>query len=398
MTDYICNQKHLTLSDRVYIEQALLQECSFTNIAKVLHKDPSTISKEIRNNRCFLHGEQSARRCRCCMNRSHCKEKNVCGNVHCHYACHLCGKVDPTEYCMYFLPWSCNKTTKPPYVCNSCKLINTCILEGYRYSASKAQAKYEKRLVDSRSGINMTTEELQALNALISPLVMKGQPLSHIFAVHADEIPVSRRTLYNYLDQRIFHARNIDLPRRVRYKKRKKSHSKNENLFNQTYRNRRTYIDFERFLEAHPNVDIVEMDTVKGRISSGKCLLTLLFRSCSFMLIILLPGCTQECVINAIDELTRTLGFIVSVNTFLSFSRTMVLNLRIRMVSKKQKMESTVLMFFTVTLMFQIRKQDWRRITSTSGISFQKETACSASPKKISISWQATSTPLPETV
>ena len=308
MSDYICNQRHLTLSDRVYIEQALLQKCSFTDIAKFLHKDPSTISKEIRNNRCYLHAEQSARRCKCCMNRSQCIQKNVCGNEHCRYICRLCGKVDPTEHCMFFLPWSCNKTTKPPYVCNACQHINNCILEGYRYSAAKAQAKYEKRLVDSRTGINMTTEELQELNDLISPLIMKGQPLSHIFAVHADEISVSRRTLYNYLDQHIFQARNIDLPRRVRYKKRRKAHSKSENLFNQTYRNRRTYIDFERFLEAHPNTDVVEMDTVKGRISSGKCLLTLLFRSCSFMLIILLPRCTQECVINAINELTETLG------------------------------------------------------------------------------------------
>ena len=81
----------------------------------------------------------------------------------------------------------------------------------------------EKALVQARKGINMTPEELQELNDLISPLVLKGQPLSHIFAVHADEIPVCRRTLYNYLDQRVFTARNIDLPRRVRYKKRKKT-------------------------------------------------------------------------------------------------------------------------------------------------------------------------------
>ena len=71
-------------------------------------------------------------------------------------------------------------------------------------------------------GTAETPEELQELNDLISPLILKGQPLSHIFAVHSDEIPVCRRTLYNYLDQRVFQARNIDLPRRVRYKKRKK--------------------------------------------------------------------------------------------------------------------------------------------------------------------------------
>ena len=203
---------------------------------------------------------------------------------------------------------TCNKPSKPPYVCNTCKLFDSCILERYQYSATKAQAQYEHRLVNSRTGINMTLEELQQLNDLVSPLILKGQPLSHIFAVHADEIPVCRRTLYNYLDQRVFQARNIDLPRRVRYKKRKKSPHVVGSKLKQVYRNRRTYVDFERFLEAHPDSDVVEMDTVKGSRTSGKCLLTLLFRSCSFMLIILLPKCTQECVVNAIDALTETIG------------------------------------------------------------------------------------------
>ncbi len=154
----------------------------------------------------------------------------------------------------------------------------------------------------------MTLEELQELNDLVSPLILKGQPLSHIFAVHADEIPVSRRTLYNYLDQRVFQARNIDLPRRVRYKKRKKRYVPKRKNIQQTYRNKRTYKDFEFFMEHHPDLDVVEMDTVKGSRTAGKCLLTLLFRSCSFMLIILLPDCTQSSVIKAINDLTATLG------------------------------------------------------------------------------------------
>ena len=48
------NHKHLTLSDRVFIEQGLLQECSFKSMADMLYKDPTTISKEIR-----LHAETS---------------------------------------------------------------------------------------------------------------------------------------------------------------------------------------------------------------------------------------------------------------------------------------------------------------------------------------------------
>ena len=41
-------QKHLTLSERTYIEQELFQGSSFKAIAEFLGKDPSTISKEIR--------------------------------------------------------------------------------------------------------------------------------------------------------------------------------------------------------------------------------------------------------------------------------------------------------------------------------------------------------------
>ena len=41
------NQKHLTLSNRTYIEQELLQKSTFSSIGEVLHKDPSTISKEV---------------------------------------------------------------------------------------------------------------------------------------------------------------------------------------------------------------------------------------------------------------------------------------------------------------------------------------------------------------
>lgn len=45
------NQKHLTLEDRNYIEQALNQNMTFKEIAKFLSKDATTISKEVRKHR-----------------------------------------------------------------------------------------------------------------------------------------------------------------------------------------------------------------------------------------------------------------------------------------------------------------------------------------------------------
>jgi IS30 family transposase len=226
----------------------------------------------------------------------------------CKRQCRLCNQYIVADFCPYFKPKICNRLNRAPYVCNSCPTFNSCLLEKARYDATKAQKEYEKTLVSSREGINMTPEELKGLNDLISPLVLKGQPLSHIFSVHADEIPVCRRTLYNYFDQRVFTARNIDLPRRVRYKRRKKNSPPRSKNFKQTYRQKRTYIDFEKYTAAFPDLDVVEMDTVKGNRSAGKCLLTLLFRSCSFMIVILLPDCTQKSVIDAINNLCDTLG------------------------------------------------------------------------------------------
>ncbi len=52
MSKYIPgNHKHLTASDRLYIERALNDCISFKEIARHLCKDPSTISKEVRAHR-----------------------------------------------------------------------------------------------------------------------------------------------------------------------------------------------------------------------------------------------------------------------------------------------------------------------------------------------------------
>lgn len=304
------NGKHLTYSDRVYIEQELMQKSSFRSIASSLGKDPSTISKEVRLH-CAIapNGPYRFPRCNYCKHFKTCKDSALlcyaCEKILC-YKCEVGFKL--AKNCKDYNPFTCPKLSKPPYVCNGCEKRNTCHDSKRYYRAKQAQKTYEETLTSTRSGINMTPEELTELNDLISPLILKGQPLSHIFAIHGDEIPVCRRTLYNYLDKRVFQARNIDLPRRVRYKKRKRQTTPRTKNIEQVYRNRRTYKDFERFMEAHPDFDVVEMDTVKGSRSSGKCLLTLLFRSCNFMLIILLPKCTQECVINAINSLTETIG------------------------------------------------------------------------------------------
>ena len=54
MSKYIPgNQKHLTLEDRIYIENELNKGTSFKDIARFLCKDPTTISKKVKSTGCL---------------------------------------------------------------------------------------------------------------------------------------------------------------------------------------------------------------------------------------------------------------------------------------------------------------------------------------------------------
>lgn len=122
----------------------------------------------------------------------------------------------------------------------------------------------------------------------VSPFLLKGQPLSLIYASNQHLIDCSIRTLYNYIDHGYFTAINLDLPRKVRYKKRHKTRKAPENT---GYRENRTYHHFEKYLEEYPDTNVVELNVVEG--AGGKSenvLLTMLFRNCNLMLIFLIEA------------------------------------------------------------------------------------------------------------
>jgi len=173
---------------------------------------------------------------------------------------------------------------------------------------------YKSLLKDSREGIALSRQQLYELDCLITPLIKRGQSIAHIYTGHKDEIPCSMKSLYNYIDQGIFTARNIDLPKKVKYKARKKK--RKEPVTDYAYREGRTYKDFLSFIQEHPETNVVELDTVHGSNKTGNVMLTMLFRNCSLMLIILMTDCTKECVKKVFDGFEAALGFETFTNTF----------------------------------------------------------------------------------
>ena len=168
------------------------------------------------------------------------------------------------------------------------------------YSAVHAQREYEAVRSESRQGLQLTEEDALRLDSLISPLLMKGQSLHHICVNHADEIMLNERSLYNYVDNGILTARNIDMPRVVRMGKRKKK--KDSFKVDKKCRISRTYQDFLKFMTDNPGLPIVEMDSVEGR-KGGKVLLTLHFTIPQLMLAFIRDANTSQSVIDIFDRL-----------------------------------------------------------------------------------------------
>lgn len=260
--------KHLSLSDRLFIESSINGGRSLKWIAESLDKDERTVSKEVKkrrkevyNARSVLKSGASARPCR--------------------------------------------TLERWPFVCNACGKRKSCFVAKRRfYDAKKAQNDYEATLRECREGVNITIEEKIAFDAAIRSGTEKGQSI-HAIVASSDEIKCSERTAYRLVDQGKTVVQNIDLRRKVKLKKRRRKGPKRpKDPIPDGY----SYIDFIRHMEANPGSLVAQLDTVMPARESGKCLLTVHIVQTHFMMAFLLEGKTQEEASKALSGLRSMLG------------------------------------------------------------------------------------------
>lgn len=294
---------HLTLEDRIIIEVSLKNGESFAEIGRKLEKDPSTISKEVRNHIKIVRNKSYNP----CANRASCsKIATVCKSCSAQfrYLCKRCVEYRCYELCTDFVELTCQRLKKPPYICDNCIRRMRCKLERHLYIAKNAQDEYEAMRSESRQGISVSAEELNRIDQIVSPLIKQRQSIHMICVNHADEIVLDEKTIYNYIDAGLLSVRNIDLPRKVRYRKRPKK--KTVKVDKACFRGR-SYEDFQNHLAADPDVPVVEMDSVIGS-QGGKVLLTIYFRISSLMLAFLRDANTARSVSEIFEHLYEVLG------------------------------------------------------------------------------------------
>lgn len=269
MTTY----NHLFKEQRNTIEYLINLNKSFTYIANAINVDRTTISKEIKRNRFIKSNFYDSF-----------DNKGILSTIS-----------------------KCDILKKPPYVCNSCSNKKYCTNHKLYYNAKLAQQNYEKKLVESRSGVDINPDTIEEIENSIVPLIKdKKQSVNQVYINHSDILYFCKSTFYRYVDFGIFSLSNLDLPKKVKYKKRKSK-------IDSDYKRKlailkgRTYEEFLTFVSEHKIMNICEMDTVEGT-KGGKVFLTLLIKDTKFMFIRLLDKKNIFSVNKEIDTLKKNLG------------------------------------------------------------------------------------------
>ena len=149
--------KHLTLSDRNDIQLGLERGETFKAIGRLILKDPTTVSKEVKRNRQV--------------------RESTCHNL------------------------PCPLLDKAPFVCNGCpKRRQNCGYKKILYLAKQAQKQYEQTLVEAREGTPLNSKTFWDMDKVISDGVKKGQHIYHILKTH--NLDVSSSTVYRHIRKR----------------------------------------------------------------------------------------------------------------------------------------------------------------------------------------------------
>lgn len=264
---------HMTEEQRTVIENLINKKYDFTYIGKAINKDRTTIAKEVKNNRYVKSNYYDA--------------------------------FDKTG--IESAVSKCDNLSKPPYVCNNCPHKHTCNKHHLYYKSKVAQENYEDKLSTSRQGINITEEHIDEIEKIIIPLIKyKKQSVNQVYINHSDILDFSKVTFYNYVDMGVLSLTNMDLPKKVKYKKRKVRDKKyKRDLL--VLKDRR-YEDYINTISKHPNYNKVQLDTVIGKVNESKCLLTMYLVETHYMLIFLLERKTAEKVTNIFKDIKDNLG------------------------------------------------------------------------------------------
>ena len=236
--------KHLTLEQRVEIAHGLAHGEALKSIAERIGLDPTSVSKEIRRNRT--------------------QETDGSGE--------------------------CRRLARFPFVCDCCPRKygrSRCGCAKFRYVPKAAQAMADKRLVQSRQGLDCDEAEFRLVDDALTAGLARKKSVYEITRDPAVAGIASQQTVYRWISKGITTAKKIDLPMAAKYKKRKAKAYE----YGGTSKGKegRGYLDYLAHRRGNPGEFGCQMDFLGSVVADRKAILTISIPELHFVYVRLLP-------------------------------------------------------------------------------------------------------------
>ena len=256
--------KHINLEQRKTISTCIIHNTKLCNIASLLNLDPTSISKEVKRNRTlYKYGKYS-------------KE--------------------------------CSLLSRWPFVCSNCKKRYTsCSLNQYRYDPHIAQKNADINLINSRKGIDISSDDFKQLDQIIKNGIDNNKSIYQIKIENSDKITSSLSTLYRYINNGYLSTKKVDLPFAVSYKKRKYK-SKYNYSDNKIDRSNHTYLDYLAYIHNNPNSYVWQLDFLGSIKKDSKSILTLSLPNLQFSIINIINYPDASKIVAFFDDIENKIG------------------------------------------------------------------------------------------
>lgn len=293
--------KQPSLKERKEIEGGLNRGDPIRAIAKLVGRSPSTVSREVKQNRARrAHKAKKGNR----REANWCRRAGVCGEGRpCPGArCAGCGKVDCRSVRPEYQPrTACQILARSPWVCDSCRKrrYGCNRANRYVYDARLAHEASARNRGESGRGIDMDQARAQAALAQIEEGLSRGLSPCELSVLYADAIGARRPTIYRWAEAGHGGPTNLEPERKAGFKKRTRrakeatSHSR-----------WRSYEAFEGLPDG-VKASATEMGSVEGRRADAQAVLTLCGRASRLQLALLLDEKTPEGVDRALKRLKK---------------------------------------------------------------------------------------------
>jgi len=202
--------------------------------------------------------------------------------------------------------------------CPKLKRIATCNICEFKYQCDKKKLYYDYKVRNDEAKKNKTFPreksqlsiyKIKEINDIVSPLIYKGQSIHHIYASDKRlQSLCSERTIRRLIYRNELTAKAHQLRRYVRFKHPLPKKEKPIYIRDIKYLINRKYPDFLRYKETHKKENIVEYDSVIGKLTDMYAILTITLVEYSFQFGLVIYKSNPKDVIAKLHELFNKIG------------------------------------------------------------------------------------------